>query len=271
VPFIRAGIVLLIAIRWAAFAQTPDAQFQAASVTPSGTCGNVVRPLPGGRLRAFATVGVFIGHAFDIPAAQVLGGPVWVTSQCFQIDAVADGSPSDDHVFAMLRSLLGDRFQLKAHTQKKELPVYLLLPIKNGPKLPPPKDGSCWPPDAPPQPPAKGRLPSFFKCGRIISGGGIDTPSEALKGGSVQMPELVRVLSIKLGRPVIDKTGFLGTFDVNVTFAAAPEPSADAPMERPAFPNIFVALEEQLGLKLESAKAPVDVVVIDSVQRPSAN
>jgi uncharacterized protein (TIGR03435 family) len=214
-------------------------------------------------------LGVFIGQAFNIPAVQVLGGPAWVASDCYQIDAVADGNPSDDQVFAMLRSLLEGRFQLKTHAQKKELPVYLLQPAKGGLKLPPPQERNCWPPDAPPQPPARGRLPNFFKCGRIISGGGAD--AEVLKGGSVQVPELVRVLSIIIGRPVIDKTGFLGTFDVNVTFAAQPEPSADAPADRPPFPNIFVALEEQLGLKLKSERAPVDVLVIDGAQRPSSN
>lgn len=267
----RCWVILVAAASWAAFAQTPKAQFQVASVKPSETCGKAVQPQPGGGLRALAPLSIVIEQAFNVPAVQVLGGPAWMKFECYQIEAKAEGNPSDDQVFAMLRALLEDRFQLKAHRQKKELPVYLLLPTKGGPRLSTPKDGNCWPLDAPVLPPARGRLPSFFKCGRIVSGGGVDTPTEALKGGSVQMQELIRVVSIIVGRPIVDKTGFRGAFDVNITFAPEPGSSADAPWERSGLPNIFVALEEQLGLKLESAKAPVDVLIIDSVQRPSAN
>lgn len=197
-------------------------------------------------------------------------------SENYQIEAKADGNASSDQLLTMLQSLLEDRFQLKTHRQTKELPVYLLLPAKNGLRLPEPKEANCWPPDAtpPPQTPGRGRrLLSFFKCGLIIRGGGVDSPSESLTGGSVAMPELARALSLFVGRPVIDKTGFDGTFDVAMTFL----PNFDSlePGETPptgsVLPTIFIALQEKLGLRLESSKGPVEVLVIDSVERPSGN
>jgi uncharacterized protein (TIGR03435 family) len=226
-------------------------------------------------LNAAAPLGFLIENAFNVPAVEILGAPPWVKSKCFRIEARGGDNTSNAQLLLMLQSLLEDRFQLKTHREARQLPVYLLQPARSGLKLPEPKENNCWPADE-----STGtelpvgnhrRLPSFFKCGRIIPGGGVDTPTQSLKGGSVAMPELVRAVSILVGRPVIDKTGFSGMFDVDMTFAA--DPSALDPGETPAsgLPSIFLALEERLGLKLESSKASVDVLVIDRVAEPSGN
>jgi uncharacterized protein (TIGR03435 family) len=206
-----------------------------------------------------------IEKAFGLSPAQIMGGPAWLRSEGYQVEAKADSAASNEQILMMLRSLLEDRFQLKTHVQTKEAPVYLLVAAKGGLKLPPPKESNCWPEDALPAP-GRGRPASLFKCGRLIRGGGVDSPSEILKGGGVAMPELVRALSTAVGRPVIDKTGFTGTFDVEMTFAAEDATAAD-----PALPSLFLALQEQLGLRLESSKARVDLLVIDRVERPSSN
>jgi len=271
----RSRVILLVATFCCASAQTATLQFEVASVKLSQTAERFVRPLPGGRLSAVAPLGFLIEKAFNVPAVEILGGPEWIKSEYYQVEARAEGELSNDELLVMLRSLLEDRFQLKTHRQTKELPVYLLLPAKGGLKLPPPKESNCWALDAPPQPPGGGRLASFFKCGRLFRGSGDETVS--LRGGSVAMPELVRAVSIFVGKPVIDKTGFLGEFDVNITFAPDPAVSMNSldPGELPSTdsgpPNIFFALQQRLGLKLESSKAPVEILVIDSVGRPTAN
>jgi uncharacterized protein (TIGR03435 family) len=271
----RSKVVLLVAISCCASAQMARPQFEVASVKLSQTAERFVRPLPGGRLSAVAPLGFLMEKAFNVPAIEILGGPEWIKSEYYQIEAKAEGELSSDQLFVVLRSLLEDRFQLKTHRQTKELPVYLLLPAKDGLKLPPPKESNCWALDAPPQPPGRGRPAGFFKCGRLFNGSGDQMVS--LKGGSVAMPELVRAVSILVGRPVIDKTGFLGAFDVNITFAPDPATRMSSldPEELPSAdsgpPNIFFALRQYLGLKLESSKAPVEILFIDSVERPAAN
>jgi uncharacterized protein (TIGR03435 family) len=178
----------------------------------------------------------------------------------------------------MMQKLLEERFKLKVHIETKELPVYALTAAKSGLGLPQPKEGSCITPDLnSPMPPLPGQTP----CGRPMV---VISPSGArMTGGKISMPALTDILSNMLGRAVIDRTGSTGTFDIQLEFtpdqalagipllagpadAYRPAPSADT-----AGPSIFSALQEQLGLKLESAKGPVDVLVIDHVERPTAN
>jgi uncharacterized protein (TIGR03435 family) len=151
-------------------AQTPKVEFQVASIKRTEELDRSIRPLPGGRLRAVATLRFLIEKAFNVPAVEIMGGPAWTESECYQIEAKAEGNPSTDQLFTMLQSLLEDRFQLKTHRQTKELPLYILLPAKNGPKLPAPKESNCWPEDAPPPPPGAQpngarRLASFLNVG----------------------------------------------------------------------------------------------------------
>jgi uncharacterized protein (TIGR03435 family) len=156
------------------------------------------------------------------------------------------------------------------------MPVYYLVAAKNGPKLPASKDTQCIPADAPPSPPsAAGRTIMTIPCGRLMIG--IGASGGMIKGGQIAMPELTRILSTMLRRPITDKTGFAGTFDVELKFApdlataGLPSGAGGADSSDTSAPTIFMALQENLGLRLESAKGPVETLIIDHVERPSAN
>src|SRR6185312_8482660 len=203
----------------------------------------------------------------------------------------------------MMQALLEDRFKLKLHHETRDLPVYELTAAKSGVKLQGSKEGSCIspapngpplfgqdgvpPPPPPPPPPGLPFPPAPGKsilCGRVVMG--MSSSDARIQGGRVSMTDLVRTLSNVLGRTVVDKTGFTTTFDFYLRFTsdeslaglAVPPPSPDSPNNstRPVpspdlYGNIFAAIQEQLGLKLESARGPVDVLVIDSVEKPSDN
>jgi uncharacterized protein (TIGR03435 family) len=281
-PGIMAAAMLLGIIAFALFGQ-PAArpQFEVASIKPSQEQRFMtVRPLPG-RLTATAPVRLLMQNAYTVQPFQIAGGPVWINSERYEIEAKADGNASRAEIFLMLRSLLEDRFQLKIHRETRELPVYALVAAKSGFKLPPPKEGSCVspPPDAPPdwaggrmQPPGQGQPPPA-RCGSVSVM--LEPAGARMQGGKIPMTEFIRVLSMVLGRSVIDRTGFTELFDVRLDFVpdeiteAMPAPPPNAGDSN--FPSILTALQEQLGLRLESTKGPVEVIVIDHVERPSAN
>ena len=267
-----------------AFGQAAGPRFEVVSIKPvaEGTAdiqglGNV-RILPGGRLNAEAALlRYFIQNAYGVKPFQLGGGPGWIESAHYNIDATAGGNPSGSEMRLMMQALLADRFQLKVHRETRELPVYELTVAKGGSKLQPPKPGSCLSPEAN-APPVPGPA---TPCGRVvmmISGSGA-----RMQGGQVSMAELVRVLSNVLARTVVDQTGYTGEFDVHLEFSpdeslgGLPTPKGpDDPRvptipADPNHPTIFAAMQEQLGIKVQSAKGPVEVIVIDHVERPSGN
>ena len=283
-PAAAAGAVLLLITAVGVFGQNAaQPRFEVASIKPSAEQRfMMVRVLPGGRLTATAPVQLLIQNAYTLQACQIVGSPNWVNSDRYQIEAKGETGASRAEVMLMLKSLLEDRFQLKTHTETRELPVFALVQTKSGSKLAPPKEGGCIAVaegTLPPPPPAG--QPFRTPCGHA---GVMGLPTGArLQGGAVAMPEFIRILAMVLGRPVIDKTGIGGTFDVQLDFspdagtAGLPTPvgpSGPVPSTPPADaanPGIFSAIQEQLGLKLESTKGPVPVLVIDHVERPSAN
>ncbi len=215
----------------------------------------------------------FIQLAYIIPNAaqpnsgalnlRLEGGPSWIDSERYQIQAKADGPQSRDMMTGpMLQALLEDRFQLKVHRDTREVPLYALTLAKSGLKLQPSDGGNCTPRD-PAQttlpPPAPGQKPWCGLLRRAVTSHAIRID---LLGASMTQ------FSQGLGgdRPVIDRTGIKDRFDFHVEFA--PE-SAD-PSDDLAAPSIFFALG-QLGLKLEAAKGPREFLVIDHVEKPSEN
>jgi uncharacterized protein (TIGR03435 family) len=182
----------------------------------------------------------------------------------------------------MTQSLLEERFKLKVHRETRELPVYELTIGKSGLKLQSPKEGACVTSaqNGPPAPPlSAGQLPSP-PCGAASVS--ITTSGARIIGGKVSMSAFASTLSNMLGRSVIDKTGFTGTFDLEMSFApdqalaglppGAPGTPTGPPLATdPLGVSIFTAIQEQLGLKLESGKGAVDVLVIDSAEKPSEN
>jgi uncharacterized protein (TIGR03435 family) len=277
-----AGTVIVVLAALAVFAQ-PAARpkFDVASVKASNVQGmRFVRPASG-RLLADAPVKMLMQNAYTLQPFQVVGGPAWIDSENYEIEGKAGSNASAAQLFLMLQSLLEDRFQLKVHRDTHDLPIYTLVAAKGGLKLPTPKAGSCSPPppDASPEW-AGGRIappggpPPLPRCGsvRVM----LEQDGARLQGGKVPMAEFTRILSMALGRIVVDKTGYSELFDLQLDFmpdsttAALPPPPPEAPMDSKN-PSILSALQQQLGLRLESSRGPVDVLVIDHVERPAAN
>jgi bla regulator protein blaR1 len=209
------------------------------------------------------------GHSNPFRVLTIEGGPKWIHSEFFQIDAKAEGHPSVAMMQGpMLQALLEDRFKLKIHRETRQGPVYELTPAKSVSKLKPFQEGSCVP-SAPPFPPLP---PGQAYCHEVVSPGSVNAEGRGLT-------DLSGLLSLILDRPVLDKTGITGKFDIHLRFspnelAARPqEPPPDTPdaAADPNGPTVFTAIQEQLGLRLVPAKGPIDVLVIDRVERPSEN
>ena len=274
-------VVLLAPLRTVATARgqataaSARSQFDVASIKPSFSDGIMnLRPLPG-RLVADATLQILMQHAYGVQAFQVVGGPGWLSTDRYEIDARADAAVRRDQLALMLQSLLEDRFRLRTHREIKELPVFALVSDRGGFKLPPPSEGACvdsadaaleW---------AGGRMavpgelpPAKSRCGSVVATLG------QLRGGKVAMSELVRMLSLVLGRRVLDRTGSTALFDVQLDFVAdetTPAMPPPPPGSGISGPSIAQALRDQLGLRLEPAKGPVELIVVDHAERPSAN
>jgi uncharacterized protein (TIGR03435 family) len=284
---LRSATILLVLTGVAVSFQTnaqspaPRPEFEVASVKPN-TAGNnmvMIRPPAGGRFTATnARLKMLIGIAYNVKNFEISGGPGWITSDGYDVEAKAsDTNIGLDQMRPLLQTLLEDRFKLMVHREKKDMPVYALMVAKGGPKLPAAKEGGCTvfgPNTPPPPPPAPGQLPP------ILCGGFLRAPN-LLQAGKVTITQLVNVLSDVLGRPVIDKTEFTGTFDVKLdftpegtTFGAegfGPPPGGLAPGFDTSGPSIFTALQEQLGLRLESQKGPGEILVIDHAEKASEN
>ncbi len=256
-------------------------RFEVASIKPAAPEERrmLIGRGPGGGISITnMTLKQMIQNAWHILPFQISGGPAWVDSARYNIVAKPENKPASGEISLMLQALLEDRFQLAIHSETKELPVYALVLARKdgrlGENLKESKEGSCTAPD-PNQPPPlmqPGGRPKLG-CGGAILGG------RGLNGVSVPIAELSRSLSLLLGRGVIDKTGLTGKYDYTVEFTPdesvalrmAPGPPAVAAPADSSKPTLFTALQEQLGLKLESQKGPVEIFVIDRAEKPSGN
>lgn len=217
----------------------------------------------------------------------ITSGPGWVKSDLFEIQAVIPpGTPTyppgqftdgvGSEVQSMIRNLLADRFKLAIHSENREMPVYALTVTRNGSKLQPFDEDTCdsSPPPFPPQPIQPGQK---RRCSNMITLGRDRKMRIAANGITVE--RLSELLSLALDRPVLNRTGISGIFDIRVEssiegtrLAELPTPDGDQPrtVSDPA-PSIFTAIQDQLGLRLESTRGPVPTLVIDSVSRPTEN
>lgn len=256
-----------LAPRWIAFAQ--KAEFEVASVKPnrSGDSGRFIRPSTGRLSITNMTLKNLLTIAYGVRDFQISGGPTWIDSDHYDIEAKPASNVAPKQMEGpMLQALLEDRFMLRIHRETKELPVYVLTVGKNGFNIPPASENNCVPfdPSNPPLPSARSRNPSEM-CGFLGLGRG------SLNAKQVSMEAIAIALSQLLGRTVVDKTGITGEIDGHLTFA--PEQAADPtlPPSDATSPSIFTAIQEQLGLKLDSAKGPVEVLVVDHAERPTEN
>jgi bla regulator protein blaR1 len=247
---------------------------------------------PGGRFFADFPLEVYIEFAYKIMLtrqqkdAMLARLPEWSRNDTFVIQAEAAGNPTKDQMRLMMQSLLADRFKLSVHFEIRQVPVFVLLvdlPGKLGPLLQPHRDDSpCattpWIPSPPP-----GGLPETIDtrfpatCGGILSMAP-SAPGRVRAGARNVSMELIASSmtggSSGLDRPVLDKTGLNGMFDIAIEFT----PQIDGPsapganfQPDPTGPTFVEALKEQLGLKVEAQTGPVDVLVVDYVEEPSAN
>jgi uncharacterized protein (TIGR03435 family) len=242
-------------------AQAPSQQdFEVASIRrsePGNLRGSTFEFLPGGGLRiANGTLRAILETAYDVREFQILGGPGWVNSERYDIlarsaDSLSNeaGATNDVKVVRLrLQALLRQRFNLEVHRETRELPEYALEVAKKGPKLIQ-DDASNGSNNA--------RTGIQRSCGQMI-------------GTNTTMANLSLMLARQLDRPVLDRTGLTGKYNFQFVWTPDTRPCSGSPESSNA-PSIFTALEETLGLRLESIKGPVDTLIIDRADRPSEN
>jgi uncharacterized protein (TIGR03435 family) len=233
----------------------------------------------GGRFMALQTIHGLIACAYGIPAAragqEIAGGPKWLDEDLFEIAAIPPSdhaSPSRSESLTMLRALLADRFKLVVHRETKEVPMWALVVARRDRRLGPqlrPTAAACaaWIAGgrrgAPP-PAGATDLP----CGRG------SVTAFAIRNTSMTLSQFANLLSARVERPVQDRTNLEGNYFLDLQWRAEPgplggPPDAGLPDRLPS--SIFTALQEQLGLKLESIRGAVDLLVIDHAERPTPN
>ena len=239
-----------------------DPSFAVATIKPSKPDEVVTRIPPVGyrTVLPMITVLKLVSFAYDLHNEQVVGAPQWIGSETFDFEGVSDtqGRPDVEQLKTMIQKLLVDRFQLKFHWEKRELPAYVLAVGKKGAKLDKSKED------------VHGSQTFFIKQN--------GPASRTLTAKNVGVTELAHMMQFNmLDRPVVDQTGLQGTYDFVLTWA--PDESqatqdgtkAPSPNGEPDVPGLFTAVQEQLGLKLSAAKTEVEVMVVDRVEQPSPN
>jgi uncharacterized protein (TIGR03435 family) len=259
----------------------PTYEFEAASIKPTKLRGGsfVAGFTADGYRAAYENLLTMIVQAYGVRQYQISGGPTWLTTDFYDVEAkmeptVADALKTlgpDQLKLArqhMLQALLADRFGLKVRSETKDGPVYFLVVGKNGPKLP----------DAKPAAALQLAGPDGGGITGVIRLDGRSGDATKVVATSVNIPYLTRYLSALLRRPVVDKTGLTGIYDFTLDFVpdvgATPVPSSTDDNTLPADPggaSIFTAIQQQLGLKLDPGRGPVETLVIDHVERPSGN
>jgi uncharacterized protein (TIGR03435 family) len=238
-----------------------DLRFEVASLKPSTTNnpGGGIRPAPGGQryVANNCPIKLMIQVAYRIKAEQIVGGPGWLDTDRFDLDAKAEKQSNADELHVMLMNLLADRMQLKFHREQKEMPMYALTVDKAGQKMAPHEAanaGEPWIDVAQPKP---------FHL--------------VLTATSVPLDYVAFRLSQLLDRPVVDLTNLKGGYDFKMEYTRDLPPGfpegGKINGEDPDLsgPTIFVALKQQLGLDLKAQKGPVDVIAIDHVEKPTGN
>lgn len=197
------------------------------------------------------TVKRMVEMAYGLHERQIVNAPSWTESERFDVQGLPDveGQPNLVQFQEIVRTLLEQRFALKFHTEKREMPRYVLTVAKSGPKMEPTKLASA-------------ALPNERAGG--------DKASRSLQMENVSMEDLVRALQGELDRPVVDETGLKGRYDFTLKWLRADAPVTPEDADG-ALSGIFTAIQEQTGLKIEPSKGEVDVLVIDHVEQPSSN
>jgi uncharacterized protein (TIGR03435 family) len=247
---IRASVVVFAAAASGVAQAPPAPAFEVASVKPnpeSGPPGDIPSNMynsPGHFIARDRPLRYFIEWAYDLKDYQVVG-PKWIEiDNRYDITAHAPGPATNDQMRPMLQMLLSERFQMKSHFEKRDLQVYALLPGKGAPKL------------------TKAEASESPRLG----GGG-----KGVEFHNFPLSRLTFLLTRRMDRPVLDLTGITGNFDFNLDLSGLGNQPGSSGFDGDG-PSVFQAVQEDLGLKLEPRKSPVDVLVVDSVNKvPSGN
>jgi uncharacterized protein (TIGR03435 family) len=254
----------------------PLPAFEVASVKPneSGDPGSRGQTGRGSATFTNMSARMLIVNAYNIRAERVVSGPGWLDSERFDVTARAPEGTADNQISLMMRSLLAERFKLVTRTETRDEPVYALVPAREDGRLGPslrraaecvkggPSGGRAGGPGLAVPLLQPGQQAS---CGvRSLSDGRMSV----VQGGAVPLDRLASALRGTGGREVVDRTGLSGNFDFDLRFAPEALRSAVADADS-NLPNVFTAVQEQLGLKLDSQRGPVEYLVIERVERPT--
>lgn len=246
----RFAVGLCIAILGAPVnGQSPGPEpvrFEVASIKPSASdaTGGTLAPLPNGVQGTNVPLRILVGWAYDVRSYQIDGGPDWISRERFDVNARAAGATPVDDLRRMLRGLLAERFRLVTHSESKEMPVWALVRSR--------RDGALGP----------SLRPCVGDCSK--PGGSLNSNLGRLRLTGMPIAQVVSLFPSLVGGPVVDRTGLTGTYDIELEWA--PEATPEVASERP---TIFTAVQEQLGLRLETSRGPVQMLVIDRAERPT--
>lgn len=260
---------------------TQGQTFEVASVkrNTSGDVRSSIGGRPGGITVTNNTLRNIILNVYGLQSFQIVGGPEWLDRDRFDILANAEGTPAQEQLMVMARALLAERFNLKVHAETRQLPIYALVLARSDRKLGAQLRQSGVDCGAIARTAARGTPPPPTPPGERPSCG-LRTVPGRFTGGGVTMPQLSRNLSNFVERIVLDRTELAGGFDLDLAWTPdrlpprAPGTPEDQPLRingieiDPNGPSIFTAVQEQLGLKLESTRGPVEVLVIDHAEQP---
>jgi uncharacterized protein (TIGR03435 family) len=281
----RAAALIVVGLAWESTlvlrAQTAAPAFEAASIRLNASGNGLhIQMVRGDRfISPNATVRELVRAAYLVEDVQIDGGPGWTDSDRFAIEATTGPGVTADTARSMLRALLADRFKLATHTEKRDLPGFMLVSTGRGrtedlrassadcAPIRAPRD-SPLPPPPPPPPAGDTTIPltagtMLSKCGSMLAPG-------YLSARMVTMEQFAIYFSRVLRRPIVDRTNLKGLFDIDLVYQMEFQGPLPLPLS-PDAPSLFTALQEQLGLKLESQRVPTDVIVIDRVERPTEN
>ena len=253
-PFSHRVVVTALTIAASTAALSAQLTFEVASIRASTSLnqGGTMGPKPGRFFAINVPTTSFITFGHNIKSYQLVGVPDWARTDRYNLDATTGPNASMDQMREMMRSLLDERFKFRAHRETRQLDGYALVRLTND-RLGPSMQAStlnCRDPKA--ARPQGGR----FTCGITFGPG-------SFIAGDITPAILADLLTGHAGGVVIDKTGLAGNFDVELKWAPDLAPSD--------LPSIFTAVQEQLGLRLVSEKVPSEVLVIDSIERPTEN
>ena len=269
----KAKVGVLLVVASVAGAQT--SKFDVASVKKNPLGGaRVSVETPPGRFQATNTpLRFLIRWSYRIAEPRIVGGPGWIGVDRFDVSATASVEGwSGERARQMVRALLADRFGLAAHTETREMPIFVLTVAKPGAfgQYLRPAAFDCQASDTPSR-----VVAGQVQCGLLVSQNG---GSASLRGGGMTMADFARTLGEYVDRPLVDRTGLTGRYDLELQFTAdrsalvgaRPPGGLDATADSD-IPPLATALREQLGLRLDSERGPVEVLVIDRVAQPTEN